>query len=269
MNDTEVDPFRFGYRLERRTDESGKEVTVQVPMQYEALLHPEEIDFPWQDWYHSEDCISLMTALEVTLSDEDDAVGLCRRRVDWGVPGIRPHKPDVALFRGVTGPWNRMTETFEALRWGAQPAFVLEVTSPQTRSIDFEDKVVEYHRVGIPFYFIADADPDLPKRRVSVLGYRFTPEKYVRIEPDADDRVWMEPVKLWLAAEGDKVRCFDEQNKPILSAIEMHEAIERNKAAYQELRRKAEEALNSLDPNNSVRQDLERRMARLSADEPG
>jgi Uma2 family endonuclease len=257
VKDREVDPFRFGYRLERRTDEAGKEVTVQVPMAYEALLHPEEIDFPWQDWHHSEICNYLMTALRVVLRGEDDSVGLCRYRVDWGVAGVKPHKPDVTLFRGVVGKRNRMCETFEAARWGARPAFVLEVASADTRSIDLDDKVAEYHRAGIPFYFIVDACPEGQERRVELVGYRHAPERYARLEPDADGRVWMEPVKLWLAAEGDSVRCFDERNKPILSVLEMHEAIERNKAAYQELRRKAEEAI-SLNPSSSARQQPER-----------
>jgi len=267
VSEKEIDPFRFGYRLERRADESGKEVTEQVPMRYEALLHPDEVDFPWQDWYHSKDCGYLMDALDVTLQDEDGALGLCRRRVDWGVAGIRPHKPDVALFRGVTGKSNWKMETFEAARWGARPALVIEVTSPDTRSIDFDDKVVEYHRVGIPFYFIVDARPELETRQVKVIGYRSTPDGYVRMLPDAAGRVWMEPVKLWLAPEGDKVRCFDEQNKPVLSAIEMNRALQRNEERYQELRRQAEEAISSLDPNGAARKELDTRMARIASGE--
>jgi hypothetical protein len=63
-------------------------------------------------------------------------------RVAWDHPEIKAHGPDLAVFFGV--PEQRHWSTFDVAEEGARPVLVVEVTSPETRSIDLVDKLDEY-----------------------------------------------------------------------------------------------------------------------------
>jgi len=54
-----------------------------------------------------------------------------------------------------------------------------------------------------------------------LLGYRATPEGYVRVPLDGRGRLWLEPVRVWLAAEGGRVVCYDEGDNRIPDVAQM------------------------------------------------
>ena len=65
-------------------------------------------------------------------------------------------------------------------------------------------------------YVIADARLETQDdRRLELFAYRYQPQGYERIAPDAQGRVWLEAVGLWLGvcrdrvAGGERLACFD------------------------------------------------------------
>lgn len=201
------DPFRYGWRYVRRRRPDGTEELDQVPLTLEDVLHPEEEDFRVHTDGHNEDCMYLKAVLKARLRDRPDALVLSDCRVDWGVPGLRAHGPDVAVFFGVKR--RRDWGTFYVAREGARPQLVVEVTSPETRSTDVENKVEHYYRAGIPYYIIADAREENGQRSLRLIGYRRGPNGYELMPLDERGRLWLEPLGLWLGTEEGRVCCYD------------------------------------------------------------
>jgi hypothetical protein len=133
-------------------------------------------------------------------------------RTDYQVAGVEPLGPDLAVYSGFTGELTNQG-TFLVASMGARPELVVEVTSPSTRNNDLSDKVVLYFQVGVPLYAIVDYREDWGE--VEVIGYQATPAGYVRMQPGARGRLWLAPVRLWLAGEGNRVVCYDEHGKRI------------------------------------------------------
>ena len=153
---------------------------------------------------HDRDTHYLKNALLLALNSREDVEVLNDVRIDWQVEGIKPHGPDLVVFVDVRKPWKRDVGTFRVKDVGARPVLVIEVTSPNTRSGDIDQKVLEYYQAGVPFYAIVDYYPELEERQVHIIGYRATPEGYARVPLDEKGRLWLEPVRLWLGGEGDR-----------------------------------------------------------------
>jgi hypothetical protein len=236
----QADPYRYGWRYVRQIAPDGAETSEQVPLRHEDVLHPEEGDFIVNSPAHNDNRGYLYNALRGHLAEIEGVVVLHQARIDWGVPGVRPHGADVALFLGVRRPWNRHRATFMVAEVDALPALVIEVTSPTTRAFDLDEKVLEYHRAGVAFYAIVDDCPELDPPRVRVLAYRTTPEGYVRVPPDERGWVWLEPAQLWLVGEGWRVRCYDKWGQRIRDYVEMSQGLQEANCRIQqaaELRR--------------------------------
>ena len=98
---------------------------------------------------------------------------------------------------------------------GAKPALVVEITSRSTRKNDLGIKVDFYHRAQVPLYVIVDAVGHGAKRRVKLIGYRYTRKAYKPIAPRKDGRIYLEPLRLWLGITHDRrtgfvrLACFD------------------------------------------------------------
>ena len=142
---------------------------------------------------------------------------------------------------------------------GARPVLVVEITSPSTRSYDLDDKVVEYHKAGVPFYAIVDYRPELAERQVYLIGYRATPEGYLRVAVNEQGRLWLEPVRLWLAAEGDRAVCYDERGERVRDVVELDLAARQAEERAAEAERAAQKACQQAT-------DLAARMAQLEAE---
>src|SRR5262249_43069023 len=135
--------------------------------------------------------------------------------IDWGVDGLGMHAPDLAVFEGVPEIWSRQNEVLRVAEVGARPGLVIEVTWDITRDIDLDDKVLHYHRAGVPFYAIVDTRPGEAHPRVRLIGYRWSPDGYVRVAPDPSGRLWLEAVRLWLAGEGNALVCYDQRGRRV------------------------------------------------------
>jgi Uma2 family endonuclease len=162
--------------------------------------------------------------------------------VDWGVPGLRNHSPDLSVFKGVRDPeWEG--GLFRVAEHGARPVLVIEVVSPddaapRVRDNDVVIKVDHYYRAGVPLYAIIDQEEEGGPRRL--LGYRRGRRGYVRLPPDEQGRLPLGPVGLLLGLRANQAVCYDAQTgEEILDFTGMAQA----RAAEAQARQAAEAAL--------------------------
>ena len=94
----EADPFRYGWRYVKVTRPDGTIDLEQVPLTLEDVLYPEEEDFIVNNALHARDCHYLENALLIAVNGREDVEVLREVRVDWGVEGVRPLGPDLAVF---------------------------------------------------------------------------------------------------------------------------------------------------------------------------
>jgi Uma2 family endonuclease len=210
----QTDPFFYGWRYVTRQTPQGEVVIEQVPLTEEDILHPQEGDFIVHNAAHDRDVRYLQAVIEDRIADQPEKLLLCDHRVLWDAPELGAYGPDLILFDQVHQPWNPHRGTLPVWAIGAQPVLAIEVTSPSTRDTDLTKKVDHYYRAGIPWYIIVDhmGDEDHPSLRL--LAYRATPEGYVPV-PLQPQGLWVEPLRLWLQVEGDRVWCADEQGQRI------------------------------------------------------
>jgi Uma2 family endonuclease len=259
----EADPYRYGWRYVARPDERGLPVPVRQPLTYEDVLHPQEGDFIVQNSTHHPDVYYLEHAFNWILNGRQDVRVLADMRTDWGVEGIKPHGPDVVVFAGPRDREPPHFGTYKPKEWGTSPVLAVEVTSPSTRAQDVYDKVWEYYRAGIPYYAIVDYLTEEDGGRAVVFGYRATPEGYLRLPLDEKGRLWLEPVRLWLAWEGRAV-CYDEKNNRIPDNIETKRRWEAAESRNEELQQITEEAILARQEADRRARDEERQ--RLDAE---
>src|SRR5262249_41221329 len=151
---------------------NGKREWVETPMPKEALLHPQDEDYPVESHAHDDDRTYLRTTIGARLPRGWVVLSSCR--VDWGVPGLEPHGPDISVFRGLSGP-EKDWKTFHVAREKVKPVAVVEVTSPSTRKNDLKIKVHEYYQAEVPLYVIVDARTRKRMRHLEIIGYRSGP----------------------------------------------------------------------------------------------
>jgi colicin import membrane protein len=168
------DPYRLGWRYVRVTRPDGSKAFDQVPLTRDEVLFPQEDDFIVQNTAHNADRGCLDDVFNGRLNENPTAVVLADCRVDWNIPGVRPLGPDIAVFLGVKRARSQHWDTFSVAIEGAKPALAVELTSRSTRKNDLGIKVDFYHRAGVPLYVIVDAVGHGAKRRVKLIGYRFT-----------------------------------------------------------------------------------------------
>ena len=119
------------------------------------------------------------------------------------------------------GDWDRSRGTFRVAELGAKPVLVIEVTSPSTRNVDLDEKVVEYYRAGVPFYAIVDRRITEEVRELRLLGFVATPKGYVRADLNEQGRLWLPPVGLWLGLVREELVIFDELGRRQGSFVEV------------------------------------------------
>jgi hypothetical protein len=147
---------------------------------------------------------------------------------------------------------------------GATPQFVIEVTSPSTRYNDLDDKVVEYHKAGIPSYVIVDHRDDVKPPVVELLAYRSTPAGYVRAPLSPEGRLWLDAVATWLGVEKDRVVCYDERGNRVPDYVDVLKTAEHATARAEESAVLAEESIRAR--HEAERRAVEEARARQEAE---
>jgi Uma2 family endonuclease len=209
------DPFFYGFR-DVWVEREGKRSLEQVPLTREDVLHPQMEDHVNQGNYHVELCTYLYTILKAFLEREKGMVVLYDVQVNWHNPRMRWHVPDIIVLAGVhTHP----TASYSQAEHGGSPLFIIEVTSPATRSTDMPpdegdtagtSKFIHYATVGVPLYIIIDAARREWGEAPDLFAYALTNDgEYAALPLDARGWVWVAAVQLWLGIEGEQVAWYD------------------------------------------------------------
>ncbi len=164
---------------------------------------------------HELDCKYLQDVFGARLSSEPTAVVLADVEIYWDDPGVKQHRPDIAVILGVQR--QKIWPSFQVVEEGTRPALIVEVVSPEVRVNDVEKKVDHYARVHVAHYVIADVWVSDGRRHVGLIDYRLSPAgHYVRQPLDPRGRVWLDEVGgLWLGVvdnpelDGDRLALFD------------------------------------------------------------
>lgn len=206
------DPFRFGWRDVQQIGPDGSKQWVQVPLTWEDALHPQEGDHISENRQQEKDRRYLASVLEMHLSDNPRALVLSDCLINWGVPGLGNHSPDISIFEDVNDPRRRNWGTFRVAEEGARPVLAIEIVSPddhdrRVRDNDVVIKVREYYRASVPLYVIVDQEREDGPRQL--IGYRRGARKYLRMRADRQGRLLLEPVRLLLGLRDGRAVCWD------------------------------------------------------------
>jgi hypothetical protein len=145
------------------------------------------------------------------VADHPDAVVLTDVRIAWDMPSLKAHGSDMMVIFGlqIIRNWS----TFDVAVEGVRPTLIVEVTSLETCVLDLEVKMAHYALAGVPLYVIAGAHEQRSEALVRALGYELAGATYRRQVPNEQVWLWLEPLRVWIGAEGREVYCFDEQRR--------------------------------------------------------
>ncbi len=207
-------PYRYGWREVLVTAPDGTQTLKTVSLTEEDILFPLVGDFIVQTTRHNEDVGYLKSVSEVQVAGDPGAVVISDCLVDWNLRGRRPLCPDLAVFFGVEHDPDEEWDTFNVAAEGAEPALVVEVTSRSTRKNDLVAKVELYYRARVPFYLIVNVTDRGKKRRIELIGRRYAPRGYKDVKPDAQGRIYLEALRLFVGvtrdrAGGERLACYD------------------------------------------------------------
>ncbi len=252
---TKADPFFYGWREVQKWLPNGNPTTERVPLTEWDVLHPQEEDFIVNDDPHDILCHFLKGALLEAFLGRDDVKVLHDHRVDWQVPGIIPHGPDIAVFDGMRSQSTGGKGTVYVKDLRARPVLVIEVTSETTRKHDLGRKVREYHLANVPFYLIVDRLQNGDRAYIELIGYRNTAAGYEVIPPDTRG-VWIPTIQLWFRAEGNTVRCTDRDGREFRDHVGV--VVQRDEAEQ-----RAEQEKQRAEQEKQRADDLERQLLEL------
>jgi hypothetical protein len=204
---TKPDPYRYGWRFLKKLLPDGSTDLVQVPLTLEDVLHPEEGDVIPESTDQERDGEYLRPIFRGRAARLAGGHFLADCLIDWDMPGVRNHSPDLAVFRDVLHPPVENIGTFRVRTFGGRCVLVVEIVSPDRRDNDVVHKLREYHQVRVPLYVLIDQERDNGPR--IVVGHRYTARRYVRMRPDRQGRILLKPLGLWLAVEDQLAVCYD------------------------------------------------------------
>ncbi len=239
---SEDDPFRYGWRYVKRIGPDGQVEWDQVPLTLEDTLHPEEEDVIPVRPRHSLQCRYLVNVFRLRKFGKPIVYVSDDLRIDWGVPGIRAHSPDLAVFWELSREPNLDKGTLYLAQTGGRCVLALEVVSPDDqRDNDVVHKFRHYHQIGIPLYVIIDQEVEGGPQ--TLLGYRWTPARYEPLALDDQGRLYLDPVRLYLLLRGDELICQDAETGKDLGS-------------YEEVARQLDEADRKLEEKEHQMEDL-------------
>lgn len=207
------DAFRYGWRYLRREGPDGRETWERVPLTLEDVLHPQEEDVVTQSVTHQLRQEYLHTVLAAQLAHDPTAIVVADLLIDWDVPGLKGHGPDIAVILGVRERKN--WSTFHVAEEGVRPALLIEITSPATASLDRSVKVEEYEAAGVETYVLIDTARSRSFPALRLIGYGLTPDGYQLLVPDERGRLWLAVARTWLGIADNEIVCYDEMNRPL------------------------------------------------------
>lgn len=213
---TADDPFARGWRHTDRRDGQWR-----VPLAEDDLLYPQEGDFVVNNAAHNDDREHLVAVFRERTVGKDGIRVFGDHLIDFGVEGMPNLGPDVIVLNGEPRPWNRNVAVFPVKAMGARPLIVVELTSPTTRKKDLAEKPGLFYRAGVPIYVLIDLFYGGGKNPGGIVAYQAGPTGYEDLPPEPNGWVWLEVVEVFLAAEDDRIVCYDRDRQRIGNYTEL------------------------------------------------
>jgi Uma2 family endonuclease len=200
------DPYRYGFRDEHIDLPDGTSKSVRIALTPEDFLHPHEGDHFVEGSMHDLLRGYLRDVFRMRLQDNPAALVLSNTGIYWDDPKLGHHAPDVSVILGIARPRPHWP-SFHVAKEGTRPSLMVELVSPLYRKEDVVDKFREYHQARVPHYVIFDRQHD--DDPWTIKAYLRNPQRYVPQPLEDDGRYWLEELNLWLAVDGQNIRCFD------------------------------------------------------------
>ena len=236
---SDADPFRYGWRPRYVRLPSGEIHEERIPLTAEDLLDPQLGDVVVQGGEHYWLVHQLAGMLKRHFKPQKDVYVAADMKMLWGIPGLEDPAPDIAIIPGVRRQMDPQPESWDVVKEGTRPCFILEVVSSKdskTRRNDYEEKVRIYRRAGIKEYFILDPPVQATRKHFLLTGYRLGEEgQYREIQPDNRGYLFSETTHLLfsISKDGREAHVIDNStgdrlltNEEALLAAEEHAARE-------------------------------------------
>jgi Uma2 family endonuclease len=207
QKELDADAFRYGWRYVNVRRQDGSVDVLQVPLTLEDVLHPQEDDVIPERPVHEMERGDLARIFRTRLPRLHNGLVLCDCIINWGVPGVRNHSPDVSVFDELRQQPDLNIGTFYLALFGGHCLLALEIVSPHTRSNDVERKLEEYFQARIPLYIIVDQKSEGAPRELR--AYCLGAQQYEPIPLDDQGRVALPFLGLLLGLRDERVVCYD------------------------------------------------------------
>lgn len=184
--------------------------------------------------------------------------------IHWGREGVPAQAPDLAAIPGGRLP-DTTEKSYHVDRDGPIPAFVLEITSEDTRITDLQAKTLHYAAVGVREMLIIDFWPD-DGGAWQLLGYRLEDLPYYQpIAPDPEGGLTFETIGLRFVAVGrERIDVYVvETGERLMTPDELKDYAETEAAVRAEAERRAKAAEEQAQAEAAARTEAEARAAEL------
>lgn len=186
---------------------------LELPLTPELFLDPQLDDKMVQGRLHGDLMVYFKELVGRHLRSRHDFMVLMDVKHLLG-PGRPGPSPDVSVIRGAHDP-EADRSSFNVVKEGVVPCFIIEVVSPlnaRIRRTDEVDKVKLYEQVGVQEYLIVNPPRKATGNRFRLTGYRLDSKgRYRPIEPDQLGRLLSQTtgLRFGVAQQGDGIEVFD------------------------------------------------------------
>jgi Uma2 family endonuclease len=265
------DPFLYGWRPRYVRLPSGEIHEERIPLTAEDLLDPQLGDVVVQGGEHYWLVHQLAGMLKRHFKPREDVYVAADMKMFWGIPGLENPAPDIAIIPGVRRKLDPQPESWDVVKEGTRPCFILEVVSSKdskTRHNDYEEKVRIYRRAGIKEYFILDPPLQVTRKHFLLTGYRLGEDGlYKKIQPNNQGYLFSETTNLLfrISKDGSKAHVVDAStDNRLLTEEEALISAEERFAREAEARRTAEElAAHEAEARRALEAEIEKLRAEL------
>ena len=238
--DSEVLAAR-GWKTVEVPQPDGGSRYVMTPLTAVEFLHPQEDYHMPISHFHNTANTVLWDLLTRRYAHDPTAEVFHDLLVDWDVPGLGSHSPDIMVIFGVRNKGINRTR-FNVGVEGVRPRLVIEVVSPEYRKEDRVEKLREYELAGVPEYIILDQRRQRGHLVDEALGYELRGGRYSPILPDEQGRVLSKAVGLWISLQQGVVVLEDAATgERLLTSQELADRIEAAEARAHEAEVQARE----------------------------